>query len=146
MPMPAVHRPPRRRLTTARSLAATVVIALALLLLLVQCTSSASTDPTPARPTTPAVSVTAPAAPESSSAATSAPEPTGVETAGVDALAPPLPTPTPRSVPTRDDSSSGSVYYKNCSAARAAGVAPLHAGDPGYASHLDRDDDGVACE
>ena len=39
-----------------------------------------------------------------------------------------------------------SEYYANCSEARAAGVTPLYAGDPGYASHLDRDDDGVACE
>ena len=39
-----------------------------------------------------------------------------------------------------------SVYYPNCAAARAAGAAPLHRGDPGYAPHLDRDDDGVACE
>jgi hypothetical protein len=43
-------------------------------------------------------------------------------------------------------SSPGSVYYANCDAARAAGVAPLHRGDPGYDSHLDRDGDGVACE
>jgi SH3-like domain-containing protein len=41
---------------------------------------------------------------------------------------------------------SSSVYYRNCSAARAAGAAPIHAGEPGYASHLDRDADGVACE
>jgi len=40
----------------------------------------------------------------------------------------------------------GSVYYKNCSAVRAAGKAPLHRGDPGYRSALDRDGDGVACE
>jgi hypothetical protein len=40
----------------------------------------------------------------------------------------------------------GSVYYKNCDAARAAGAAPLHRGDPGYRPGLDRDDDGVACE
>ncbi|MFE4858780.1 excalibur calcium-binding domain-containing protein [Streptomyces sp. NPDC056670] len=39
-----------------------------------------------------------------------------------------------------------SVYYKNCTAARAAGVTPLHRGDPGYDSHLDRDGDGIACE
>ncbi|WP_083401430.1 excalibur calcium-binding domain-containing protein [Pseudofrankia saprophytica] len=39
-----------------------------------------------------------------------------------------------------------SVYYANCSEARAAGAAPLHRGDPGYRSALDRDDDGVACE
>lgn len=37
-------------------------------------------------------------------------------------------------------------YYKNCSEARDAGVTPLHRGDPGYAAHLDRDDDGIACE
>ncbi|MFW0182859.1 GmrSD restriction endonuclease domain-containing protein [Rothia sp. CCM 9417] len=38
------------------------------------------------------------------------------------------------------------VYYKNCSAAKAAGAAPIYAGQPGYGSHLDRDGDGVACE
>lgn len=42
--------------------------------------------------------------------------------------------------------SSGSVYFKNCTAARDAGAAPVHRGDPGYASHLDRDGDGVGCE
>ncbi|MEP7368883.1 MAG: DUF1524 domain-containing protein [Dermatophilaceae bacterium] len=40
----------------------------------------------------------------------------------------------------------GSVYYANCTAARAAGAAPIHLGDPGYASKLDRDGDGIACE
>ncbi|WP_200330380.1 excalibur calcium-binding domain-containing protein [Leucobacter sp. L43] len=38
------------------------------------------------------------------------------------------------------------TYYENCSAARAAGASPLYASSPGYASHLDRDGDGVACE
>jgi hypothetical protein len=38
------------------------------------------------------------------------------------------------------------AYYANCTAARAAGVAPLHRGDPGYRSALDRDGDGIACE
>jgi len=38
------------------------------------------------------------------------------------------------------------VYYDNCDEARAAGDVPLHRGDPGYAPHLDRDGDGVACE
>ena len=38
------------------------------------------------------------------------------------------------------------VYYKNCSEARAAGMTPLDEGDPGYAPHLDRDNDGIACE
>jgi Excalibur calcium-binding domain len=38
------------------------------------------------------------------------------------------------------------VYFPNCSAARAAGAAPIHEGEPGYAPKLDRDRDGVACE
>ncbi|WP_454972631.1 excalibur calcium-binding domain-containing protein [Corynebacterium propinquum] len=41
---------------------------------------------------------------------------------------------------------SGETYFQNCAAARAAGAAPLHAGEPGYRSQLDRDKDGVACE
>lgn len=39
-----------------------------------------------------------------------------------------------------------STYYANCTAVRAAGAAPIRAGDPGYGRHLDRDGDGVACE
>lgn len=39
-----------------------------------------------------------------------------------------------------------SAYYKNCDAARAAGVAPLYRDDPGYREELDRDGDGIACE
>lgn len=46
----------------------------------------------------------------------------------------------------RTSSSSGSVYYQNCSAARAAGAAPVYRGEPGYARRLDRDGDGVGCE
>jgi hypothetical protein len=38
------------------------------------------------------------------------------------------------------------IYYRNCAAARAAGAAPLYAGQPGYSAHLDRDRDGIACE
>nr|WP_239565536.1 excalibur calcium-binding domain-containing protein [Brevibacillus fulvus] len=38
------------------------------------------------------------------------------------------------------------VVYKNCSAVRAAGAAPLRAGEPGYSRKLDRDGDGIACE
>jgi hypothetical protein len=42
--------------------------------------------------------------------------------------------------------SEAAPYYENCDEARAAGVAPLYEGQPGYAPHLDRDGDGVACE
>ncbi|MFI5559152.1 thermonuclease family protein [Amycolatopsis japonica] len=38
------------------------------------------------------------------------------------------------------------VSYANCDAVRAAGAAPLYAGQPGYNRKLDRDGDGVACE
>ncbi|MEV5009211.1 excalibur calcium-binding domain-containing protein [Streptomyces sp. NPDC093064] len=38
----------------------------------------------------------------------------------------------------------GSVYYRNCAAARATGAAPVHRGEPGYGPHLDRD--GVGYE
>jgi hypothetical protein len=38
------------------------------------------------------------------------------------------------------------AYYANCTAAKAAGAAPLYAGSAGYRPALDRDSDGVACE
>jgi hypothetical protein len=38
------------------------------------------------------------------------------------------------------------AYYKNCTAAKAAGAAPVYRGQPGYGSHLDRDGDGIGCE
>jgi hypothetical protein len=38
------------------------------------------------------------------------------------------------------------VHFANCDAVRAAGLAPLHTGDPGYRAGLDRDGDGIACE
>ena len=41
---------------------------------------------------------------------------------------------------------NGTLRFANCSQARAADVAPIRRGEPGYAAHLDRDDDGVACE
>ena len=36
--------------------------------------------------------------------------------------------------------------YANCAAARSAGAAPVHRGEPGYSSALDRDHDGTGCE
>ncbi|MEV7093119.1 excalibur calcium-binding domain-containing protein [Amycolatopsis sp. NPDC051045] len=77
--------------------------------------------PAPAPPPTPA-----PAAP----ATKAAPKPPPVETTAE------APAPEP----------DHSAYYANCSAAKAAGAAPLYRGEPGYRSALDRDGDGVACE
>ena len=39
-----------------------------------------------------------------------------------------------------------SAYYRNCRAVWDAIGGPIHAGQPGYDSHLDRDGDGVGCE
>ncbi|MEU0188502.1 excalibur calcium-binding domain-containing protein [Streptomyces afghaniensis] len=105
--------------------------------------------------------------------ATAKPQPTVTVTATATATATPLakkPEPAPTVTATKtvratttvtarpaagggsDDSGSGGsdgsadVYYANCDAVRAAGAAPIHRGEPGYASHLDRDDDGIACD
>lgn len=53
-----------------------------------------------------------------------------------------------RSTPTtgRSVAAFGGGSFANCSAARAAGAAPVREGDPGYGRHLDRDGDGVGCE
>jgi hypothetical protein len=57
----------------------------------------------------------------------------------------PVPVPVPAPAPAPAPEPAG-VYYANCTAAKAAGAAPLHAGQPGYRDGLDRDHDGVACE
>ena len=58
------------------------------------------------------------------------------------AAAPPAPAPGVAPAPP----ASTAVYYANCAAARAAGAAPLRAGQPGYREQMDGDRDGVACE
>ena len=62
---------------------------------------------------------------------------------------PPPPAPAPTAAPTPPappPTAAPAVYYANCDAVRAAGAAPIHAGEPGYGSHLDRDGDGIGCE
>lgn len=49
--------------------------------------------------------------------------------------APVVPAPAPAAAP-----------FANCTAARAAGAAPVYAGTPGYGKHLDRDGDGIGCD
>lgn len=46
----------------------------------------------------------------------------------------------------RDSAPPTNAYYSGCDDARAAGVAPLYAGEPGYREAMDGDGDGVACE
>ena len=52
----------------------------------------------------------------------------------------PAPAPAPEPAP----APPAAAYYPNCSAARAAGAAPVYIGGPGYGTHPDRD--GVGCE
>ncbi len=97
-----------------------------------------TTTPTTAPPTTAPPTTAPPTVPT-----TTAPPPPPPTTA------PPPPPPAPSTTAAAQTAPaplSSSVYYENCSAARAAGAAPVHRGEPGYAPHLDRDDDGVRCE
>lgn len=52
----------------------------------------------------------------------------------------------PQNPPTAVPTVGGSVYFRNCAEARAAGAAPIRRGQPGYREALDGDRDGVACE
>lgn len=72
-----------------------------------------------------------------------APQPVPAATTAAPQRVQPQPTAEPVPVVEADP---GSVYYKNCAAARAAGAAPLYVGEPGYRPKMDRDNDGVACE
>ncbi len=58
----------------------------------------------------------------------------------------PAPEPAPAPVPAPAVAPEPEPYYENCTAARAAGVAPIREGEPGYRGRLDRDKDGWACE
>jgi hypothetical protein len=58
----------------------------------------------------------------------------------------PVPVPVPAPVPDPAPAPAPEVYYQNCTAAKAAGAAPVLVGQPGYGKHLDRDGDGIGCE
>lgn len=47
---------------------------------------------------------------------------------------------------TREHTPMPGAYYSGCNDARAAGVTPLYAGEPGYRPEMDGDGDGIACE
>ena len=52
----------------------------------------------------------------------------------------------PDIVKPKPDEKKADVYFRNCSEARAHGYSRMRVGEPGYARHLDRDNDGIACE
>ncbi|WP_107983988.1 GmrSD restriction endonuclease domain-containing protein [Rhodococcus sp. OK519] len=87
--------------------------------------------------------VSAAPAPASAAPTTVAPPATAAIRQPVPAPAP-APAPAPLVAPVAPQGVG--VHYANCAAARAAGAAPIYAGQPGYSSKLDRDNDGVACE
>jgi Excalibur calcium-binding domain/PASTA domain len=58
----------------------------------------------------------------------------------------PAPAPAPAPAPLPAPAAPAAAYYANCTAARAAGAAPVYAGTPGYGTHLDRDRDGIGCD
>ena len=64
----------------------------------------------------------------------------------VQPLPPPARTTTQAPQPEPEPEPEPDVYYANCAAVRTAGAAPLHRGEPGYRSALDRDNDGTACD
>ncbi|MHA7297653.1 GmrSD restriction endonuclease domain-containing protein [Pseudarthrobacter sp. MDT3-1] len=87
----------------------------------------------------PVAAVPAPAPAPAAAPVAPAPVPVVV----VPAPAPVAPAPV---VPAPAPVAPAAVYYANCTAAKAAGAAPIYAGQAGYRAGLDRDSDGVACE
>ena len=121
--------------------------------------SPTTTRPTTARPTTTTPTATATVAPTTTAPTTTlAPAPETVTvyapppTTTVPYVPEPAPVyiaePEPEYVPPAPAAAAVPSYvsYANCAAVRAAGAAPIYAGDPGYSSKLDRDGDGVGCE
>ncbi|EFQ83231.1 excalibur domain protein [Aeromicrobium marinum DSM 15272] len=105
----------------------------AMVRVLSNCADLAATDP--------GTAPTEAALPRSSAPTTPPPAP-----APAPAPAPFAPQPPPPPAPAPPPPAPSSVYYENCTAVRAAGAAPIYAGQPGYSNKLDRDGDGVACE
>jgi len=120
---------PRTALPHWRRIAGAVAV-LALSALASGCGSAEPAGPGPTTTTAPVASAAPPGPP---AAAVTTPPP------------PPPPVATPEPAPATTEAPPP-AYYANCAAAKAAGAAPLHRGDPGYRAALDRDGDGTACE
>lgn len=98
--------------------------------------TTADTTPSPEAPTPTATPQAPTPAPEATSQPLGFMQPAPEATTSLPASAP-----IPQSAPEQE-----AIHYSSCKEARAAGVAPLHEGDPGYSTKLDRDRDGIACE
>ena len=59
----------------------------------------------------------------------------------------PAPTTPPRPRPaTPAPAPPAELHFSSCKEARAAGYSHMRRGEPGYSPHLDRDNDGIACD
>ncbi|PNI09872.1 calcium-binding protein [Arthrobacter sp. AFG7.2] len=85
-------------------------------------------------------------APTDQQAVVPSPAPVPVPAAPAPAPAPAPVVPAPAAATPVAPVPAAAVYFPNCAAARAAGAAPIFAGQAGYRAALDRDSDGVACE
>jgi excalibur domain protein len=56
------------------------------------------------------------------------------------------PVATPRQTAPSPQPAPSGPNFSSCKEARAAGYSHMRRGEPGYASHLDRDGDGIACD
>jgi excalibur calcium-binding domain-containing protein len=86
------------------------------------------------------------AAPAPRTTATPKPAPVVVPAPVVQAPAPAPVVEAPAPAPVVEAPQPVATSYANCDAVRAAGAAPIYAGEPGYSRKLDRDGDGVGCE
>lgn len=59
-------------------------------------------------------------------------------------IAPPTTSPVEQAAP--EPSPAGDVSYASCAEVKAAGAAPIHAGQPGFSPKFDGNGDGVGCE
>jgi len=135
-----------------RRSSAIIISSIAFVIALVMTIAAVSSSaPAPAPPVAPPVQQVPALPPAAPAPAPAIPAPAPVAPAPAPAAPdePEIPYPAPPLPDAPDSGSPGgsaSAYYPNCAAARAAGVAPLHTGDPGYRAGLDRDGDGTACE
>ena len=86
-----------------------------------------------------------PRKPQPAPAPQPAPPPPAPAPAPQPAPPPPAPAPKPAPAPPPPPAPSGK-YYQNCKAVWNDLGGPIYRGQPGYAPHLDRDNDGVGCE
>jgi len=126
-----------------------VLVVVAVLAALTACGGTApESDPSPTIETSDTTSSATTPPPTTTTTTTTTTPPPAPPTTEVPDVVPPPVQPPPYTPPPAQPPppAPADVYYANCAEARAAGAAPLHRGEPGYRSGLDRDDDGVACE